>query len=492
MLQSFLRTCRRLLFTSENQWRMTWGILALALLPFLALSFYNHPMMDDFSDATVVRTVGFWKAQQYFYLTHTGRYTITALLALINPLIYARLEEHWWPVTLIFLAGSVTVLRLFVGAMPGLTRPEAWRLAALILSLWLAYAPGHAEGLYWFTGAYTYITSASLLLLWLLTLSRYLFARQRGQQGKGWWTALCGLAVAVAGTVEPIALPFAVSLIAGAILASWRYGSHALWLPALLAAGGCLISISAPGNFVRMGYLQSAHEVFDVTQTLAYAGGATGYLLLTWIANPVLWLVSAMLLPVLGRAVRRREHPLLARIATIHPLWMALGLMALLMLASCPAYFASGTGLPLRARFTLHLLFLISWFGLLLIWCWRKVNHPQPAHVYTLLADSRLTPLWTLLLPLFFLADYNIQTRASRVGQASNNVVRAYRQWLGGSAARYTTNRQTQLREAAPTNGPVPLAQRPLDFPDVLIATEVATANPADVLQQFKATFQPK
>jgi hypothetical protein len=70
--------------------------LLLVVLPFVALSCYNHPSLDDILDATTVKNLGFWQAQKFFYLTHTGRYTTTVLLALVNPLVYFHLETSWW------------------------------------------------------------------------------------------------------------------------------------------------------------------------------------------------------------------------------------------------------------------------------------------------------------------------------------------------------------------------------------------------------------
>jgi hypothetical protein len=435
--------------------------VVLVALPFVALSCYNHPSLDDILDAVTVRRLGFWAAQRHFYFTHTGRYATTVLLALINPLVYVRLETNWWPVAVGFIVGTLFVLRFLLSAV-GFRTGNAWRGAGVLLGLWLAYAPGQAEGLYWFTGAYTYVVSAWLLLLWACTLARYAAARQKqGQHTWGWAIALVILTVAVAGTTEPVAFPFLLALLVGAGLSWWWDFGRLLIGLAVLATVGCAVSFAAPGNFVRMGAMG---ESFGVVKSLFYAGGVTGYLLMTWVGNPVLLAISGLVLPGLARMAQRREELVVALLARVPAGILATALSSLLAAASCPAYHASGTGLPPRVRTTLYLLFVVGWFGVLLTWCCRQVCKEQPSPVWVVLTRGNLMPLWMALLGLFFLSDYNVQTRATMLGQGSNNVVRAYRQWLSGDAARYDAEVRARYRTLAmgrPVVNIKPLQNRP-------------------------------
>ena len=432
--------------------------LLLVALPFVALSFFSHPCLDDILDAVMVRKLGFWAAQKYFYVSHTGRYTTTVLLALVNPLIYTRLENSWWPMALSFMLGTLLVLRLCLGTLLRIPNGAAWRGAGLLLVLWLSYAPGQAEGLYWFTGAYTYIASAWLVFLWLAAFARYKVVRQRGQSGLGWGAALVGLTMAVAGTTEPVAFPFLLSLLAGALLSWWR--SRSLFLAALaaLALVGSIVSFTAPGNFVRMS---SMGESFGVVKTLLYSGVTTAYLLLTWAGNPLLLALSALLLPTLHRIARQREQLLVSLLSHIPASGLALFLSLLLAAANCPAFYASGTGLPLRARTTMYLFFVAGWFGVLLAWCCRQ---GQSSAVVAAVAVRPLRLVWMGLLVIFFFADFNVQTRRQLLGNSSNNVMRAYQQWLSGDAARYDAELRTRYQTLAaggPTVTIYPLHNRP-------------------------------
>ncbi|GAB3574912.1 DUF6056 family protein [Hymenobacter daeguensis] len=460
---------------------ITVGLLLVAL-PFVALSFFNHPALDDLLDAVTVKQLGFWAAQKYFYLGHTGRYTTTVLLALANPLVYTHLETHWWPVALGFMLGTLLVLRLGLGALLRVSGGAAWRGAGLLLGLWLAYAPGQAEGLYWFTGAYTYVATAWLLLLWPVAYARYVAARPRNGARLGWAAGMAGLTVAVAGTTEPVALPFLLALLVGALLSWWRSRSLGLAALAGLALLGCVVSFAAPGNFVRMS---SMGESFGVMKTLLYSVATAAYLLLTWAGNPVLLALSALLLPTLMRLARRRDV-LLVRLLGQVPTWaLAVFLSLLLAAANCPAFYASGTGLPLRARTALYLLFVPGWFGLLLGWCSRQ---GQPSAVAAALAAQPLRLVWAGVLVVFFFADYNVQTRRHLLGSGSNNAIRAYQQWLGGEAARYDAELRARYRRLA-TERPV-VRMRPLqNRPELLFCFDIGGVQDSVLLREYADYF---
>ena len=466
---------------------VTLGLL-LVMLPFVGLAFYNHPSLDDYLDVVTVKELGFWQAQKHFYFTQTGRYATTALLALVNPLLYARVESHWWA-ALIFIFGTLLVLRFSLSELLGLSSKAGWLAAGVLLGLWLAYAPGQAEGLYWFTGAYTYVMGVWLVLGWLAVLGRYAKARLDNNIGTwGWLVALAALTIAVAGTPEPVALPFIAGLVVGAI-GSWRLkGGRVIWLLVGLATLGGLASFMAPGNFVRIA---SMGGQFGLLKTLCYSAATTAYLLFTWISNPVLLALSALLLPALHGIAQQREQLAVKLLSCIPVGLLATGLAGLMTLASCPAYYASGTGLPLRARTSLYLLFLLGWFAVLLTWCCRQARSSRPSGVLAGLVAGRLAPLWITMLMLFCFADYNVQTRATILGQGSNNAIRASRQWLGGEAARYDAElraRYQALQTGAPLATIHPLRNRP----DLLYSFDIAEVKGLGALQTYARYFGVK
>jgi hypothetical protein len=237
---------------------------------------------------------------------------------------------------------------------------------------------------------------------------------------------------------------------------------------------------------VRMATMGASFGIF---KTLIYSAATTGYLLMTWIGNPVLLAVSALLLPAMYRVTQNQDQLLTTLLARVPTALLAGVLTLLLAAANCPAYYAGGTGLPLRARTMLHLLFIIGWFGVLLAWCCRQLGRERVSPLLEPLVAGRLALLWMGLLGLFFLADYNVQTRATMLEQGSNNVVRAYQQWLGSEAKRYDDEmraRYAALARSAPVAQIQPLHHRP----DLLYSFDIADPCNAQVLHlQGYATY---
>src|ERR1700733_11422501 len=59
-------------------------LLILILLPFIILSFYNHPCMDDFVVAKMIQEKGFFETQKLMYNHWGGRY-FSDILRSFNP-----------------------------------------------------------------------------------------------------------------------------------------------------------------------------------------------------------------------------------------------------------------------------------------------------------------------------------------------------------------------------------------------------------------------
>src|SRR6201986_1408000 len=67
------------------------GILLLA--PFLLVSFYNHPQVDDFLCPALVRNHGFWKTEGMLYDRVPPRYFELALSSL-TPLSFGNFSGY--------------------------------------------------------------------------------------------------------------------------------------------------------------------------------------------------------------------------------------------------------------------------------------------------------------------------------------------------------------------------------------------------------------
>src|SRR5690349_12172282 len=64
-------------------------ILLILLLPFVAISFFNHPLGDDYWITSLVRKDGFLQAQKTLYQTVSARYTLLTITSL-SPLTFGN------------------------------------------------------------------------------------------------------------------------------------------------------------------------------------------------------------------------------------------------------------------------------------------------------------------------------------------------------------------------------------------------------------------
>src|ERR1035437_7865529 len=70
------------------------------ILPFLCISLYNHPSADDFCFYMKSVDIGFWKAQYYWYMNWTAKYSSDAFLGLFplssKTFLYYKLIPIVW------------------------------------------------------------------------------------------------------------------------------------------------------------------------------------------------------------------------------------------------------------------------------------------------------------------------------------------------------------------------------------------------------------
>ncbi|RTQ47466.1 hypothetical protein EJV47_18760 [Hymenobacter gummosus] len=437
MLLTSLTTYWRRLFTSGNQRRMAWGLLVLGLLPFVVLSFYSHPALDDYSDALLRNRLGFWEAQRNLYLTWTGRYTTSLLLTELSPVYYRWMGIYWLvPLgALLVLGGSLYVL---LSTLTGSFWRRSTRLLAsgIIVVLWLLRASSIAEVLYWYNGVAVYTLPTALLLLWLAAMLRYW---QAPRPAAARWLLVALLSVALAGTNEFLALG-ALSIVG--LLWLWelvRRGHRHYALLILLALLGLAVAVSflAPGNMQRASTI---NRVIPLYWIALGSIGSSAYMLLNWLSNGVLLIGTALVLPALGR-LAAAPNVRLRWLSRIHPVLMALMLVGILVLMSIPSYWATGGMMPLRARAMLYFVFIISWFVLIinvLIYRHQSLNHPVTRYIRrSYVWPARLSSLLWLWLLVYLATDHNVRLLRENMGQGSNNAIVAYRDWFSGEARSY-------------------------------------------------------
>lgn len=283
--------------------------LALALLPFFALSFYNAPFWDDFGMVLMVREHGFWGAQKAFYLGWGGRYATCFVQTVGNPLSYGWLGGmHLVP--LLVLGGTLSALYLALRELSGrhLSRGAAGRGAALLLLLCLAWMPTIYPLFYWFCASTGYQLGIILLLLIPVAGLRALRAATAGRR---WgWYGLAQLSAVVAVGLNEIALLLLGWTLLVLLASTWRAGlrrAAAGWgglLATAVVAG--TVAVLAPGNWVRM-YGPTGKATASTVQlgTVLRYGGEN---LVAFLSKPT-HVMALLLLPLLlGPLLVRGRH----------------------------------------------------------------------------------------------------------------------------------------------------------------------------------------
>ncbi|HVU53889.1 MAG TPA: hypothetical protein VHD83_02490 [Puia sp.] len=166
----------------------------IILLPFFLISFFNHPLGDDYWATDLARRLGFWRAQVELYNTVPPRW-LDLGISCLGPLTWG----NFWgykviPVVFILLI-IAAVAELFRtlskdgdsagdGDNAGATRKDCYGLAILFTAVFLSAAPGIGGGIYWVAavnvfgvGLLLFICWVNLLLIWYRgTRSRWVLA----------------------------------------------------------------------------------------------------------------------------------------------------------------------------------------------------------------------------------------------------------------------------------------------------------------------------
>lgn len=231
-------------------------LLVTALLPFLLLSYFNHPFMDDYYNTANTRRLGLWAVQKDLYLNWSGRYFSSFLVTAANPMRLGWYDGlRLTPALFLLLTLSTFYLGVRALTRRQLARSPAVGVAVLVLLLYLHLIPEPYSAFYWFTGAVVYqVAGLATLLVFIATAH----AHQSSPLGRrGWQLLALSSTVAAAASNE---MSFAHLLLGTTLLLAWA-GSRREWPMArwwTLVLGVALLAgvptLVAPGNFVRMQF----------------------------------------------------------------------------------------------------------------------------------------------------------------------------------------------------------------------------------------------
>jgi hypothetical protein len=392
--------------------------LGLAILPFVVLSFFNHPQNDDYVLALKTRQLGFWGANAFWFKAWCARYLAVALMS-ASPVVFGSLAAFKCMAALLIALFAFAAYVLVSAVAPGLAPLERAAGGLAILALHLLQTPDLVEGFYWGSGAVCYELGNALLLLLLGLVLR----------GHGSADGLPRLRLLAAGLVAAGAAGTneVTMLLADGFLALYlaartyrlrRLDRSASLLLAVALLGSAAVML-APGTRLRFGLSNHPHDLrFAVHESfrlgLSYA----------W-----QWLIGGPLIPLCILLAPAAADP--ARASPGKPLHPALALTlfaGIFFACFFPSLYSTGI-MELRTANVVHLYFVVGLlFNAANLAAW-FAKRPLPHEAGYPAAVRGI--LWTAALALTVLPPNNLRT--------------AYADLFSGRAVRY--NRDLNARE---------------------------------------------
>lgn len=424
------------------------------VLPFIALVFYSHPALDDFGIGGYLRNLTMRQYLVDVYSHHSGRYS-----SAVFSVVLKFFGTHPQAYQVLILVGLISfVLSLYLVAASVVMRAKAGIELALALGSFLTIVtliafPWPAEGIFWLTGSIAYLYPVTLTGLLVALLCR-LYVRPVRAHWLEWAGALV-LAFIIPGFSEITALLLPLvylGVVAALRVPGWRWPWGGVGAALLL---GSLLTLASPAHFARWQTLGLGHGTGSLVKAIALASGGTAYCLINWLGNgllPLLVLLGVPLVTTLTRA--DTQSSLIHRLTRQSWLWPLLTLSGV-WLGFLFCHVASGIAPALRVKNLLYLYFIAG--GLLSAYSWASsLSISYQALLLTRPVQVGLVS-WLLVA---FLSDHNVGLTHGSIGESSNTVVQAYRDWLSGSAARYDQQQRARValvQAAAPSSGPLRL-----------------------------------
>lgn len=325
---------------------------------------YIHPYADDLTYAVKGRERGLLERLGLEYRYWNGRY-FSNILVLRNPIILGMegglTLYRLVPIVLMLLTVSAAYMALRAALSSLLSRLRSLLVAMSFLVLYIHLMPHAGEGLYWYTGAVTYLLPCIFMLLNVAVLFRWKSSRRFMRMVL---TSASALLIAAAVGCNEVAMVHVLLVQAVALFIWWKSELRTLVIGLLLWSMACAALVYfAPGNAVREAYFVNTHDplrtaTFSVAQTIRFGA--------LWMLSPA-FLLASVLVMQWGRGLPGTEacRAFLLRV----PRWVMLALPILaIMLGMALPYW--GTGILGQHRTVNAALFVfmpLAWLALL-VW----------------------------------------------------------------------------------------------------------------------------
>jgi len=409
----------------DSIWMMFFAALLVAgLFPFIVLSFYALPSLEDYAESIIPEI---WWHVKYLYLTYDGRYFVSLLFAAVNPLKHGSfLGYQLIPIVLILLLFAAT-FAFFRNCVTNLGTGSIFALSAVAMLTFIDLNPNIPYSFYYMISSYIYMLPCIMFML-LLVVCKKLLTSSSAIGSLGYTLVAVLLIAAISGSNE-LLLPPLLALTALLVFLNQRYRlgkGNELGVITLSFLCALFVVLTSPGVHDFIG-----DERSDVSSLRYNWEAATKSMrfsrhhMMNWLTgSPVLYIATLVQVLVLLADKRMHMNSWFGALGYRRIVaFAALGLVGT-MLVAVPYCWASGD----KATHTYSQIFVVTEMFFLMLWF-------AMVHELTVKLHSRLRLSQSKTGPALALAA--VLMAVSLLASTSGNVHTAYRDLLSGEAAGY-------------------------------------------------------
>lgn len=333
----------------------------IALLPFLLLSFYNHPLgVHEWDWITNRRgamdNLSFYQEQKFYYFNASGRFASTWISSLTDNYYSLINFQSFFAINIL-----LSVLIIFIAVRSFLNIKsffKSFAISILICSIWISGISSIYDTLYMLTSVHTYLFGFYSFILLLVCWKSFMY--NTSKQIWYWPWLIVFISVFTIGTNE-VSLFYTVFL--NIFLVTYHYKEvkkrSVLSLILIISITAAIFSLLAPANFLRESAYQNDYSFIDL---FFIAICSSLFDCMSWIINGHLMLGSIVyLLLIQNISIKNKTN--------ISWQYFFSSLLIIIFLGHFLIIFAThGSSLAERVVDLMYFHFLMLWFyGLFLI-----------------------------------------------------------------------------------------------------------------------------